>query len=62
MGRKCCVPESKSGYASVAKAAAASTEDSAESETSEPDKISFHGFPKNETVKQMWIRSIPRKD
>ena len=50
MGKKCCVPECKSGYAST----------SAESEAVKP---SMHRFPiENIDLRNQWIRNIPRKD
>ena len=44
MGRKCCVPGCRSGYAS---------------ENPDPT-ISLHLFPKDDESRQKWIRAIPR--
>ena len=46
MGRKCCVPECKTGYASAEK----------------DPIISTHSIPSNPELRQQWIRNIPRQD
>ena len=46
MVNSCCVPECKSGYKSVKKS----------------EKISLFRFPKNEILRQKWIKAIPRKN
>ena len=46
MVNSCCVPECKSGYKSVKKS----------------DTVSLFRFPKNEIIRQKWIKAIPRKN
>ena len=47
MGRKCTVPECKSGY---------------NPEPPGAPKISMHLFPKDNELKQKWIRAIHREE
>ena len=47
MGYKCCVPGCKSNYDSVSK-------------DGNQKSVSTFGFPKDEQIRQPWIRNIPR--
>jgi hypothetical protein len=46
MGRKCCIPTCRSGYAGEDKNI----------------PVSFFKFPVENYLKEKWVRAIPRKD
>ena len=63
----CFVPGCKSGYNSVkgSAEASASTQPSTSAQTpvtNETSKISFHRFPKDENLKNLWRQKIPRQN
>ena len=62
----CVVPGCKSGYRSVKGSAEASASTqpstSAQAPVTNASKISFHRFPKDENVKNLWKQKIPRQN